>query len=87
MGGLGNQLHQVCFAKYLEKNNFETIVNIDWFNKLEIHNPNKFKEKLNLNLEYFNLNIIDSESMSKYYRYEKDKRITTYKKNLPFKIQ
>lgn len=70
MGGLGNQLHQVCFAKYLEKNNFETIVNIDWFNKLEIHNPNN-QRKLNLNLEYFNLNIIDSESMSKYYRYEK----------------
>ena len=46
MGGLGNQLHQVCFAKYLEKNNFETIVNIDWFNKLEIHNPNN-QRKLN----------------------------------------
>ena len=60
MGGLGNQLHQVCFAKYLEKNNFETNVNIDWFNKLEIHNPNNQRKFfiMILGLKVFSIYLI-----------------------------
>lgn len=31
MGGLGNQLHQLIFANYLEKNDFDVYVNDKWF--------------------------------------------------------
>ena len=33
MGGLGNQLFQICFAKYLENNGVDVYLSEEWFHK------------------------------------------------------
>ena len=35
MGGLGNQLHQICFAQYLQDNGYTVYLNEDWYKNFE----------------------------------------------------
>ncbi len=48
-GGFGNQLFQLCFAKYLERNNFKVKINTDLFYELKNDTP----RELTLPLKYF----------------------------------
>lgn len=79
MGGLGNQLHQLCFAKYLEKNNFETFINTQWFENLKVDDSTT-QRKLSLNIEKFNLNTVHKKQMYRYHFYEKIEKFPLVKR-------
>ena len=53
MGGLGNQLHQISFAKYLEDNGFEVFISTDWFYKNNFKDGTT-KRNLEINIKDFN---------------------------------
>ncbi len=67
MGGLGNQLHQISFAKYLEDNGFEVFISTDWFNRHNF-NDGTTKRDLEINIEDFNLNIANNKILNKFQR-------------------
>jgi len=58
MGGLGNQLFQICFAKYLENNGVDVYLSEEWFHK------NKQLSLLPKRKPIFDLNHFELKSMS-----------------------
>ena len=62
MGGLGNQLHQICFAKHLEDLGYKVELNPFWFSKKKF-NDGTTKRSLELKLELFNFNILSKRQL------------------------
>ena len=62
MGGLGNQLHQICFAKHLEDLGYKVELNPFWFSKKKF-NDGTTKRSLELELELFNFNILSKRQL------------------------
>ncbi|MAT48853.1 MAG: hypothetical protein CMA27_03375 [Euryarchaeota archaeon] len=69
MGGLGNQLHQISFAKYLEDNGFEVFISTDWFYKNNFKDGTT-KRNLEINIKDFNLNIANKKILNRFRRLE-----------------
>ena len=76
IGGLGNQLHQFAFIKYLENKGFKLRVNLDWY-KVDEHEDGTIPRKFELNIKNFTYTCFSIISISlishKIYQYLKDK--------------
>ena len=70
MGGLGNQLHQICFAQYLQDNGYTVYLNEDWYKNFE-PSAKTTKRNLFINPSYFGLNKSGWQLKNKYYNLEK----------------
>ena len=70
MGGLGNQLHQISFAKYLENKGYIVQLNEDWYNNFDFSEDVKYRE-LNINANHFGLIKSTTRYKNKYYKLRK----------------
>ena len=57
LGGLGNQLHQICFAKYLKHIGYEVEISTNWFRENNFDDGTT-KRKLELDVSKFGFNIV-----------------------------
>tara|TARA_B100001996_G_scaffold140942_1_gene107164 strand:- start:266 stop:1150 length:885 start_codon:yes stop_codon:yes gene_type:complete len=91
MGGLGNQLHQISMAKYLQNSGYKILINTSWFKNHDFSDGTEkrileinikdfgFKEASKRNLNYFEI-IDKSRNMGLL------KRIYISKLNLIYKL-
>ena len=79
MGGLGNQLHQICFAKHLEDLGYKVKLNPFWFREKNFDDQTT-KRSLDLELKLFDLNIISKRQFFIYLVFEKFMRFKIFKR-------
>lgn len=70
MGGLGNQLHQLVFAKYLEKNDFNVYVSEKWYNSKSFVDGTT-KREVEVNLIDFGLKKVNNKLHLKFQTLDK----------------
>jgi len=59
MGGLGNQLHQIAFSKYLEDIGYSVKINLSWYNISKFYDGTT-KRDLEINVSDFGFETIDN---------------------------
>jgi hypothetical protein len=68
IGGLGNQLHQFAFIKYLENKGFKLRVNLDWY-EIDEHKDGTIPRKFELNIKNFDLILSNKDEYNKFERF------------------
>ena len=68
IGGLGNQLHQIAFIKYLENKGFKVRVNLDWY-EIDEHKDGTIPRKFELNIKNFDLILSNEDEYNKFERF------------------
>ena len=91
MGGLGNQLHQISMAKYLENLGYKILINTSWFKNHDFSDGTE-KRILEINIKDFGFKEVSKRSLNYFEIIDKTrnirllKRIYISKLNLFYKL-
>ena len=64
MGGLGNQLHQIAFSKYLDDIGYDVKIDLSWYN-VSNFSDGTTKRNLEINISDFGLEILENNQKLK----------------------
>ena len=91
MGGLGNQLHQISMAKYLQNRGYKILINTSWFNQHDFSDGTE-RRKLEINIKDFGFKEVGERKLNYFEKFEGIrnlrllKRIYISKLNLIYKL-
>ena len=79
MGGLGNQLHQICFAQYIKNNGYTVYLNEDWYKNVDSSSKTTVRN-LSVNPGFFGLNKSNQLLKTKYHNLKKASEFSIFNK-------